>query len=301
MPRRGTTRRWGRRSLSPPIRPARRASRASCLRRNSAGESRLRRHLSGRSGAPGKPAPTSCRRSFRPLSSIRLVNGLHRPGMNRLGYAAKNCRACRRTSRRCVESQVPIASASRARVRAMPRAVLLRAGAVLVRRPGHAGESRVQLLVAAEAPRLARRRRARARARRGRPAARGAAHRIRDRGRRPGAGDRQSPCVRARAGRRLRREPTRKTRRSASSTRRRSARSTSAGRASFAPSCIRLADDDHVLQIVVHHIVFDEWSKVVLYRELGALYAAFAEGRPVAAAGAARSSTPTSRSGSDRG
>ncbi len=39
---------------------------------------------------------------------------------------------------------------------------------------------------------------------------------------------------------------------------------------------LRLADDDHVLSIVVHHIVFDGVSKVVLYRELGALYAAFA-------------------------
>src|SRR5438132_2891934 len=48
----------------------------------------------------------------------------------------------------------------------------------------------------------------------------------------------------------------------------------------FRAQLIRLSDDDHVLQIVVHHIVFDEWSKVVLYRELGALYAALAEGRP---------------------
>jgi amino acid adenylation domain-containing protein len=48
----------------------------------------------------------------------------------------------------------------------------------------------------------------------------------------------------------------------------------------FRAQLIRLSDDDHILQVVVHHIVFDEWSKVVLYRELGALYAAFAEGRP---------------------
>jgi amino acid adenylation domain-containing protein len=48
----------------------------------------------------------------------------------------------------------------------------------------------------------------------------------------------------------------------------------------FRAQLIRLSDDDHILQIVVHHIVFDEWSKVVLYRELGDLYAAFAEGRP---------------------
>jgi len=48
----------------------------------------------------------------------------------------------------------------------------------------------------------------------------------------------------------------------------------------FRAQLIRLADDDHILQLVVHHIVFDEWSKVVLYRELGTLYAAFAEERP---------------------
>jgi amino acid adenylation domain-containing protein len=42
---------------------------------------------------------------------------------------------------------------------------------------------------------------------------------------------------------------------------------------------LRLGTDDHVLQVVVHHIVFDGVSKVVLYRELGALYDAFAAGR----------------------
>jgi amino acid adenylation domain-containing protein len=47
----------------------------------------------------------------------------------------------------------------------------------------------------------------------------------------------------------------------------------------FRARLIRLSESDHILQIVVHHIVFDEWSKVVLYRELGALYNAFLEGR----------------------
>ncbi len=42
---------------------------------------------------------------------------------------------------------------------------------------------------------------------------------------------------------------------------------------------LRLGPDEHVLQIVVHHIVFDGVSKVVLYRELGDLYDAFAAGR----------------------
>jgi amino acid adenylation domain-containing protein len=50
----------------------------------------------------------------------------------------------------------------------------------------------------------------------------------------------------------------------------------------FRAQLIRISDTDHVLQIVVHHIVFDEWSKVVLYRELGALYTAFAGNRPPA-------------------
>jgi amino acid adenylation domain-containing protein len=42
---------------------------------------------------------------------------------------------------------------------------------------------------------------------------------------------------------------------------------------------MRLGERDHVLLIVVHHIVFDGVSKVVLYRELGECYDAFAAGR----------------------
>ena len=48
----------------------------------------------------------------------------------------------------------------------------------------------------------------------------------------------------------------------------------------FRARLIRLSEADHILQIVVHHIVFDEWSKVVLYRELSTLYEAFSSGRP---------------------
>ena len=53
---------------------------------------------------------------------------------------------------------------------------------------------------------------------------------------------------------------------------------------------IRLAADDHVLCLVLHHIVSDGWSVGVLCRELAALYEAFGAGRPsaVAAAGAVR-------------
>ncbi|HEU4883028.1 MAG TPA: condensation domain-containing protein, partial [Longimicrobium sp.] len=43
---------------------------------------------------------------------------------------------------------------------------------------------------------------------------------------------------------------------------------------------VRMAQDDHVLLITLHHIVSDGWSRGVLTRELGALYAAFREGQP---------------------
>ncbi|WP_164013943.1 non-ribosomal peptide synthetase [Pyxidicoccus trucidator] len=44
-------------------------------------------------------------------------------------------------------------------------------------------------------------------------------------------------------------------------------------------SVLRLAPQEHVLVLVMHHIVSDGWSMGVLVRELGAFYAAFAEGR----------------------
>jgi amino acid adenylation domain-containing protein len=43
---------------------------------------------------------------------------------------------------------------------------------------------------------------------------------------------------------------------------------------------IRLAADDHVLLITMHHIVGDGWSMGVLFGELSALYAAFRDGEP---------------------
>jgi amino acid adenylation domain-containing protein len=43
---------------------------------------------------------------------------------------------------------------------------------------------------------------------------------------------------------------------------------------------VRMADDDHVLLITVHHIVSDGWSKGVFTRELSALYAPFRAGEP---------------------
>jgi aryl carrier-like protein len=43
---------------------------------------------------------------------------------------------------------------------------------------------------------------------------------------------------------------------------------------------VRLADDDHVLLVTMHHIVSDGWSMGVLVNELSALYAACSQGQP---------------------
>ncbi|QSQ25804.1 amino acid adenylation domain-containing protein [Pyxidicoccus parkwayensis] len=43
---------------------------------------------------------------------------------------------------------------------------------------------------------------------------------------------------------------------------------------------LRLAQDEHLLAVTVHHVVCDTWSLVVFGRELGALYGAFQQGRP---------------------
>ncbi|NOK22983.1 condensation domain-containing protein, partial [Corallococcus carmarthensis] len=45
---------------------------------------------------------------------------------------------------------------------------------------------------------------------------------------------------------------------------------------------VRLDANDHVLVLVLHHIVFDIWSMGVLVREVLALYDAFSHGRPAA-------------------
>uniref|UniRef100_UPI001641065C MupA/Atu3671 family FMN-dependent luciferase-like monooxygenase n=2 Tax=Burkholderia gladioli TaxID=28095 RepID=UPI001641065C len=42
----------------------------------------------------------------------------------------------------------------------------------------------------------------------------------------------------------------------------------------------RLADDDHVVAMTLHHIVSDGWSMGVLIREVAGLYAAFSQGEP---------------------
>src|SRR5262249_18622029 len=42
---------------------------------------------------------------------------------------------------------------------------------------------------------------------------------------------------------------------------------------------LRLSDDEHILLLTLHHIVFDGWSMGVFYRELSVLYEAFSNGR----------------------
>ena len=48
----------------------------------------------------------------------------------------------------------------------------------------------------------------------------------------------------------------------------------------FRALLIRLATDDHVLALTMHHIVTDAWSEAVLLGELSDLYNAFARGAP---------------------
>jgi amino acid adenylation domain-containing protein len=48
----------------------------------------------------------------------------------------------------------------------------------------------------------------------------------------------------------------------------------------FRVSLLRLASTEHVLVLVMHHIISDDWSMNVLFTDLVALYQAFASGRP---------------------
>ena len=43
---------------------------------------------------------------------------------------------------------------------------------------------------------------------------------------------------------------------------------------------LRLAEEEHVLLVNIHHIVFDGWSTAIFDDELATLYAAYLEGRP---------------------
>ncbi len=43
---------------------------------------------------------------------------------------------------------------------------------------------------------------------------------------------------------------------------------------------LRLAEDEYLLLLTIHHIAFDGWSRAVLDRELSVIYAAFTSGQP---------------------
>ena len=42
---------------------------------------------------------------------------------------------------------------------------------------------------------------------------------------------------------------------------------------------LKQADDDHILVLTIHHIIFDEWSSELFWQELSALYRAFSQGQ----------------------
>src|SRR6266536_3150271 len=48
----------------------------------------------------------------------------------------------------------------------------------------------------------------------------------------------------------------------------------------FRAALLRLSEQEHLLVLIMHHIISDGWSAGVLYRELSTLYAASAAGRP---------------------
>lgn len=46
------------------------------------------------------------------------------------------------------------------------------------------------------------------------------------------------------------------------------------------PLLLRLGPEDHVLVLATHHLVYDDWSNGILFRELAALYPSYSEGKP---------------------
>jgi acyl carrier protein len=48
----------------------------------------------------------------------------------------------------------------------------------------------------------------------------------------------------------------------------------------FRAKLLRLGEEEHLLLLTMHHVVSDGWSMGVFWRELGALYEAFSEGKP---------------------
>ncbi len=47
----------------------------------------------------------------------------------------------------------------------------------------------------------------------------------------------------------------------------------------FRVSLLKQTDDDHILILTIHHIIFDEWSNELFWQELSALYQAFSRGQ----------------------
>src|SRR4030095_6268529 len=47
----------------------------------------------------------------------------------------------------------------------------------------------------------------------------------------------------------------------------------------FRVCLFRLSAEEHILLVMLHHIMSDGWSESVLFRELGILYTAYQEGR----------------------
>ena len=45
-------------------------------------------------------------------------------------------------------------------------------------------------------------------------------------------------------------------------------------------SLLRLGEEDHILSLILHHIIFDGWSSGILFGELSALYRAYCTGGP---------------------
>ena len=48
----------------------------------------------------------------------------------------------------------------------------------------------------------------------------------------------------------------------------------------FRVQLLRLSQEEHILLLIIHHIIFDGWSFQVLLRELTTLYEAFSNGHP---------------------
>ena len=46
----------------------------------------------------------------------------------------------------------------------------------------------------------------------------------------------------------------------------------------FQPALFRVAEEEHVLMVLLHHIIIDEWSKQLLVREVGEIYQEFERG-----------------------